>query len=155
MQSKLYVDTTLIKIILLECSVKENKANKWTTKLWNLARRTRSSLSKSLQGPVQSALCESTEWELELGGEFGRRRRVLPPPSASWWCLFWTLFLPCCIQLQQQLAPNQAGATKYSLACLDAVEEVSEEDFCVVHHISIRKNLPQKQCCSRQVEKAL
>lgn len=28
MQSKLYVDMTLIKIILLECSVKENKASK-------------------------------------------------------------------------------------------------------------------------------
>ena len=33
MQSKLYIDTTLIKIILLERAVKENKANKWTTKV--------------------------------------------------------------------------------------------------------------------------
>lgn len=53
------------------------------------------------------------------------------------------LFLLRCIQLQQLPAPSLVGATKYSLPCLDTIEEVSEEDFCIICHMSVWRNPPQ------------
>lgn len=143
MQSKLHIDMNLIKK-LLECTVKENKGNKWATKNWNR--------EKEGPYPVLPSPCKGTchlhcvweestsAWELELGA---RSRRYLLSCSVSWWCLFWTACLPFCIQLQQQPAPRLMGDTKYSLPCLDTIEKVSEEDFCIICHMSMWKSLPQ------------
>lgn len=143
MQPKLYIDMTLIKI-LLECTVKENKGNKWATK--NLK------LGKKGPNPVLPSHCKGTchlhsawegstfEWELNWGSDPGG---ICLSCSVAWWCLFWTAFLPFCIQLQQQPAPRLLGATKYSLPCLDTIEKVSEEDFCIICHMSMWKSLLQ------------
>ena len=157
MQSKFYIDMTLIKIILLECTVKENKANKWTTKMWNLERRTQSGPSQSLQRHLQSALCFGVSPRpsegLNRGAGPGGGGGLAP---LSPWSLFWALLLPPCIQLQQQSAPSLVGCYQILRALFGYNRGGIRRGFLhSLSYVHMEKNSSPKWCCSRWVEKAL
>lgn len=159
MQSKLYIDTTLIKITLLEGTVKENKANKWTTKMWNLERETQSSPSQSLQRHLKSALCfgasprpsESLNWGAGPGGGRG-----FWPLSLGLLVVPLLGSLALTLYLAPALAGSQPGGGYQILPALFGYNRggVRRGFLHCLSYVRVGKFSP-KWCCSRRVEKAL
>lgn len=147
MQSKLYIDMTLIKI-LLECSVKENKGNKWATKNWRMRKRTLSSPSSHCK--VTRHLHCVWEWESELGA---RSRRYFP-------LLLILLVVPLldCLPSLLYSAPAAAssqtdgGYQRLSALFIHNREGVRRGFLHHLSYVHVEKSSP-KWCCSRQLEK--
>lgn len=151
MQSKLYIDMTLIKI-LLECTVKENKGNKWAIKNWNGEKKdpilSFPVTAKALAICTMLGRCPHLSENLNGGPGPGG---ICFSCSVSWWCLFWS------VSLHSVSAP--AAASSQTDRGYPALFGYNREGVWrgFLHHllyVHVEK-CSQKGSCSRQVEKGL